>query len=85
MNPALANGRPCQGCGKWIFFRRDSNGKLGAFDATGNAHKCIEYEELQRLSSEANLIAMVKTMIAITNTRLYKHRLELIVKEGTGS
>lgn len=75
----MANGRPCRGCGTWVYFKKDVEGKMSAYDNSGNVHKCPEFEEMMRLNSDANLIEMAKTMTAALNRILRTHRLRLIV------
>lgn len=82
MSIALTKGRPCEGCGTWITFKPDpdNGGKRKAFDKDG-PHKCKEFEELKRSSSESNVIEAAKTTIAIYNSRLHRHRIEYTVRE----
>ena len=70
-----------------IIFRIDSqdNGKVNACERGDIVHKCPKYEELQRLSSDRSLIEGAKTLVALTNHVLRKHRLELKVIDLEGA
>jgi hypothetical protein len=81
MNPAFANGKPCEGCGNWILFKRDNQGKLRAYDRLGSEHQCPNYANVKRLTSDGNLIEAVKTHVALANSRLRRWRIEVEVKE----
>jgi predicted Fe-S protein YdhL (DUF1289 family) len=82
----LPTGRHCIGCGRYIHFKIDyEDGKMKAYEGGNILHKCPEYEEAQRLSSDRTLIDSARTLVAATNHILRKHRLELRVIDLDGA
>ena len=76
---ALPRGKPCEGCGAWLIFKRDENGDLKAYErSTGREHRpCKQYEEVMRFTNDSQIIDSLKTLVALANKSLRRYRVDI--------